>query len=78
MGGVAVGAWVPLGLEPNASLCPCDVGAKKATDRIKIANDFMVDPLKSDKCTFAISNDLWTDCAAFDWLAKNQKIIGAG
>ncbi len=59
-GGVAVGAWVPLGLEPNASLCACDGGAKKATDRIKIANDFMVDPLKSDKCTFAISNDLWT------------------
>ena len=39
--GVAVGACAPLGFEPKASPCACNVGAKKATDRIRIANDFI-------------------------------------
>ena len=40
-GGATVGAGASLGFEPKASPCACKVVAKKATDRMTIANDFM-------------------------------------
>ena len=41
LAGAAAGACSALGFEPKASPCACKVGAKKATDRMTIANDFM-------------------------------------
>ena len=40
-GGATVGAGAPLGFEPKASPCACNVGANKVKDRMRIANDFM-------------------------------------